>query len=201
MPDTAFLQQPSENSTAWTPDTKRPASLARFAGQFTFLRLTNAHSPTLPNLVAGSPTGRLSFLSATGKKLRRVSRHISLKYNLRWGQRIPSQLVGNERRVAGDARTVDIAASPLQSHAGPRKTTPRNRELPANPQQRAEDPDIRIQTTKGAKSLFLWDLSSVLQSWDGWPPNSRLKRLFVRGKYFLIQFEGPKQGPKRYGFL
>ena len=27
------------------------------------------------------------------------------------------------------------------------------------------------------------------------------KRLFVRRKYFLIQFEGPKQGPKRSEFL
>jgi hypothetical protein len=37
--------------------------------------------------------------------------------------------------------------------------------------------------------------------WDGWPPNSRVKRLFVQRKYFLIQFEGPKQGSQRSGFL
>ena len=37
--------------------------------------------------------------------------------------------------------------------------------------------------------------------WDGWPPNSRVKRLFVQRKYFLIQFEGPKQGSKRSGSL
>jgi len=45
----------------------------------------------------------------------------------------------------------------------------------------------------GPSHCFYW--------WDGWPPNSRVKRLFVRRKYFLIQFEGPKQGLKRSGFL
>ena len=37
--------------------------------------------------------------------------------------------------------------------------------------------------------------------WDGWPPHFASKRWFVRRKYFLIQFEGPIQGLKRYGFL
>jgi len=37
--------------------------------------------------------------------------------------------------------------------------------------------------------------------WDGWPPHSVSNRLFVRRKYILIPFEGPKQGQKRHGFL
>jgi hypothetical protein len=55
----------------------------------------------------------------------------------------------------------------------------------------------------GAKLLDIRDKRLIYNYkwWDGWPPNSRVKRLFVRRKYFLIQFEGPKQGPKRYGFL
>jgi hypothetical protein len=40
-----------------------------------------------------------------------------------------------------------------------------------------------------------------LRSWDGWPPHSRSKRLFMRRKYFLVQFEDPKEAPKRSGFL
>lgn len=34
--------------------------------------------------------------------------------------------------------------------------------------------------------------SDVLGNWDGWPPHSVFKRLFVRRKYFLVPFEGPK---------
>ena len=41
----------------------------------------------------------------------------------------------------------------------------------------------------------------VYGKWDGWPPHSGSKRLFLQRKYFLFQFEGPKQGSKRSGFL
>jgi hypothetical protein len=45
------------------------------------------------------------------------------------------------------------------------------------------------------------DVTGRLWSWDGWPPHSVSNRLFVRRKYILIPFEGPKQGQKRHGFL
>jgi hypothetical protein len=45
------------------------------------------------------------------------------------------------------------------------------------------------------------DVTRRLWSWDGWPPHSVSNRLFVRRKYILIPFEGPKQGQKRLGFL
>jgi hypothetical protein len=45
------------------------------------------------------------------------------------------------------------------------------------------------------------DVAGRLWRWDGWPPHSVSNRLFVRGKYILIPFEGLKQGQKRHGFL
>jgi hypothetical protein len=36
--------------------------------------------------------------------------------------------------------------------------------------------------------------------WDGWPPHSRFKRLFMRRKYFLIPFEGQNRARKDMGF-
>jgi hypothetical protein len=52
---------------------------------------------------------------------------------------------------------------------------------------------ISVQTAQPSAQVF--DLM-----WDGWPPHSVSKLLFVPRKYFLIPFEGPKQDPKRYGF-
>jgi hypothetical protein len=37
--------------------------------------------------------------------------------------------------------------------------------------------------------------------WDGWPPHSHSKRLFMRGKYFLAHYEGPKRALRTSGFL
>src|ERR1700722_7223474 len=37
--------------------------------------------------------------------------------------------------------------------------------------------------------------------WDGWPPHSLSKRLFMGRKYFLAHYEGPKKAPRTSGFL
>src|SRR5229473_4887474 len=37
--------------------------------------------------------------------------------------------------------------------------------------------------------------------WDGWPPHSRYKRLFMRRKYSLAHCEVPNKAPQRCGFL
>ena len=41
----------------------------------------------------------------------------------------------------------------------------------------------------------------VGEKWDGWPPHSVSKYLFVQRKYFLIPFEGPNQDPLKVGCL
>ena|ERR1700722_15876257 len=37
--------------------------------------------------------------------------------------------------------------------------------------------------------------------WDGWPPHSRYKRLFMRRKYFTAYQEGPEKALQKCGFL
>jgi hypothetical protein len=46
-----------------------------------------------------------------------------------------------------------------------------------------------------------WTSAELYGKWDGWPPHPRYKRLFMRGKYFLTHYEGPKKAPRTTGFL